>query len=292
MQADLPLTASSIISTYEREGLTEIAGEVNEESNLEVPDEAEKEERGAQGLSQHDVLEDEDDYEFSFICGETKSPISAEDIFQNGQIRPLFQFVVEDQNPDTVTHDYDEKSRSVGIPIKKMFVGRSDLSSEAEDANRDEEGPHCAWTAAAAVPSEATCSSPETCKKSNSTGFSKLFRFRDLLIRSYSDGKDAFVFLPSSKRDDKDEGTPSQKGSSTTERKSATNGSGRVRMKSKVAQADTTPEKRAASTYAMQYEKKKGGIEGEKRKSYLPYRQDLVGFFTNVNGMSRNVHPY
>ncbi|KAK9935494.1 hypothetical protein M0R45_022596 [Rubus argutus] len=30
----------------------------------------------------------------------------------------------------------------------------------------------------------------------------------------------------------------------------------------------------------------------DKRRSYLPYRPGLVGFFTNVNGLSRNVHPF
>ena len=37
--------------------------------------------------------------------------------------------------------------------------------------------------------------SPELCKKSNSTGFSKLWRFRDLVHRSNSDGKERGLAL-------------------------------------------------------------------------------------------------
>lgn len=34
--------------------------------------------------------------------------------------------------------------------------------------------------------------------------------------------------------------------------------------------------------------------EGERRRSYLPYRPELVGLFTNVHGggLTRNVHPF
>jgi hypothetical protein len=32
--------------------------------------------------------------------------------------------------------------------------------------------------------------------------------------------------------------------------------------------------------------------EGDKRRSYLPYRPDLVGFLSNVNGVGRNLHPF
>ena len=37
--------------------------------------------------------------------------------------------------------------------------------------------------------------SPELCKKSNSTGFSKLWRFRDFVHRSNSDGKEGGLAL-------------------------------------------------------------------------------------------------
>nr|GMD95792.1 DNA ligase 1-like [Ipomoea batatas] len=71
-------------------------------------------------------------------------------------------------------------------PVKHVYAATRDenlvetaaASSSGDDAVA---GPCCEWSAAA--------------KKSNSTGFSKLWRFRDLAHRSNSDGRDAFVFL-------------------------------------------------------------------------------------------------
>ncbi|KAL2499710.1 Protein of unknown function (DUF1645) [Abeliophyllum distichum] len=40
--------------------------------------------------------------------------------------------------------------------------------------------------------------SPEVCTKSNLTGFSKIWRFKDSMGRSNSDGRDSFVFLNNS----------------------------------------------------------------------------------------------
>ncbi|CAN1320580.1 hypothetical protein LINPERPRIM_LOCUS31753 [Linum perenne] len=42
----------------------------------------------------------------------------------------------------------------------------------------------------------------------------------------------------------------------------------------------------------MFYRKSKALKEGEKRKSYLPYRQDIIGFFSIVNGYSRTFTPF
>ena len=41
------------------------------------------------------------------------------------------------------------------------------------------------------------------------------------------------------------------------------------------------------------YMRNRGSQEVDRRRSYLPYRPELVGFFTNVNGgLRRNVHPF
>ncbi|GAB2280464.1 hypothetical protein Dimus_015093 [Dionaea muscipula] len=287
--------------------------EDEEKADNEDGDEDEDEDEGGEGEGDH--------YEFSFVCGETNSPISADDIFQNGQIRPLFQFVVQD---DESEHGNDcgcdcGPVGDVRSPIMKVFIERSDLPATptrqppvigAEDGERVvADGPYRAWSEKedADHPSRsAPPSSPDVCKKSNSTGFSRLFRFRDMLLRSYSDGKDAFVFLGSHKREDKHETTtvPSTQREKVPakERRNSTgattDGAGTSVAKPKVvtvaqgeaaaAAAEKKKKKETRTTsYAMQYGRKKGGgvgKEGEtRRKSYLPYRQDLVGFFTNVN---------
>ena len=38
--------------------------------------------------------------------------------------------------------------------------------------------------------------------------------------------------------------------------------------------------------------KKRGMKEGDRRRSLIPYKQDLVGLFANVSGLSRNIHPF
>ncbi|XP_054822961.1 uncharacterized protein LOC129321269 [Prosopis cineraria] len=222
-----------------------------------------------------------DEEEFSFVCGDLSETLaSADELFHNGQIRPKFPFFV----------DECEGGSPLRPPLKKLFVERRDISSPAlEDSESIE------WNRAPPVRSYCRWSNKKTtevlnqrCEKSNSTGFSKLWRFRDLKLRSNSDGKDAFVFLTAS--------TKKRASSGTTEAEKAVNVKGKAEKiisgegkkdavrKSKSKTASWGPEKH----YVMIRARK----EGDRRRSYLPYRQDLVGFFTNVNGFSRNVHPF
>ncbi|KAJ6898181.1 hypothetical protein NC652_024873 [Populus alba x Populus x berolinensis] len=102
--------------------------------------------------------EEEEEEEFSFLCtNPSESLISADDIFQNGQIRPIFPLFNRDGGPLFI--DDDKAAAAAGGGGSK------------------------------ALPDQ------QTCRKSNSTGFSKLRRFREFVLRSNSDGKDAFVFL-------------------------------------------------------------------------------------------------
>lgn len=130
-----------------------------------------------------------------------------------------------------------------------------------------------------------------TCKKSNSTGFSKLWRFRDFMNRSNSDGRDAFVYLNNNttittsslsnvvKKEDK----------IVSQKKEKSGGDGVVKL---VTQNKKKIKKSEAVLAHEVYMKSKAKHE-ERRRSYLPYRPDLVGFFTNVNGgLTRNVHPF
>ena len=222
--------------------------------------------------------EDEDsvssDFEFSFAGAEdTSSPVSAEEIFQNGQIRPIFPFNVDDK--------FDEATTSYGPPVRKLFV------QSAPERDDIAEGPYCAWSSSEKSAAKASAPAPEMSRKSNSTGFSKLWRFRDLLVRSHSDGKDAFVFLTTGKGEEKSTDTEKKvkREKIRVERKECETTT--LRGETKNNKKEKGKEKSAYEVYYGKREKKTG-----KGKSYLPYKQDLVGFFTNVNGMSRNVHPY
>ncbi|KAH6763206.1 hypothetical protein C2S52_020639 [Perilla frutescens var. hirtella] len=159
-------------------------------------------------------------------------------------------------------------------PVKKVFVETEGVDGQAmtssAQGNDEIAGPCCEWSSRKAV--EA---SPEVCKKSNSTGFSKIWRLKELTARSNSDGRDAFVFLngnhapPAAKQP----AAAEKKGSAVKVKKSG---------KSKTA---------AVSAHEVYLRSK--AKEEERRRSYLPYRPELMGFFTNVNGgLTRNVHPF
>ncbi|KAL6351344.1 hypothetical protein AAG906_035136 [Vitis piasezkii] len=270
-------------------GLVEISQPHNEaeEDGKEEEEEEEEEE------------EDNDDVEFSFVRADPdSSPISADDIFFNGQIRPMFPLF----NRDLLFADSHEgdseasgKASPLRPPLRKLFVEKSEHPSSSSSSESDElegvaPGTYCAWS------EKAVDASPGACKKSNSTGFSKLWRFRDLVLRSNSDGKDAFVFLdPSAAKaktvqtDEKvDRAKKMEKTEVSVEKRNS--GDGKVGG-GKVKGKGVKGEKRVSAHESL-YIKNRALREGGRRKSYLPYRQDLVGFFTNVNGLSRNVHPF
>lgn len=236
---------------------------------------------------------DEEEDDFSFACmNPDGSPIAADAVFQNGQIRPTFPLFDR-----SLLYDVEENERravsaesATVRPLRKLFV-------EEENSKEEEPtGPYCEWKSAKTVKEVA----PPACKKSNSTGFSKLWRFRELVTRSNSDGRDAFVFLNGDNISDKEKSKSSSSSSSSasngkTEKsrkheKAASEvkmGKSVEKVKIREVKADTV-----SSAYERHYVKNREMREGVKRKTYSPYKPELFGFFTNVNGMSKNVHPY
>ncbi|XP_010551573.1 PREDICTED: uncharacterized protein LOC104822146 [Tarenaya hassleriana] len=205
---------------------------------------------------ERDEEEEEEDFSFAFVQSDG-SPITAEEAFQNGLIRPVYPLF--GQNPEYEQGDYvlvpEDQSLALRLPVRKVFVednagGDRDEDEESTAESSEPQGPFCSWSGKTVA--EA---SPESCRKSNSTGFSRLWRFRDLLLRSSSDGKDAFVF-----------------------------------MSSEGAAKDGGRGKKEASAHEKLYVRNRASREEARRRSYLPYKQ--VGFFANVNGLSRNIHPF
>lgn len=217
--------------------------------------------------------EDEEEEEFSFMCGGANtSPIAAEDAFINGQIKTVYPLF----NRDLLFSGEDSGGLHENLPmrppVKKVFVETREANGQASSSTEESEkasGPPRDWSDRKAM--EA---SPEICKKSNSTGFSKIWRFKDLLGRSNSDGRDAFVFLNNGEH-------PATKGEEKSEKEAAVKVSGKVKKG-----------KTASLSAHEAYLKSKAKGE-ERRRSYLPYRPELMGFFTNVNGgLTKNVHPF
>ncbi|PRQ17308.1 hypothetical protein RchiOBHm_Chr7g0193551 [Rosa chinensis] len=224
-----------------------------------------------------DEEEEEEEFEFAFVCREGEaptSPIAAEEVFYNGQIRPVYPVFDQSlllQNDDDLesdsSHAVNTDSEMLAStvtkprrqPLRMLMIeeereAASCSSSEADDLENLPPGTYCVW-----APPKASRRSGGGggCDKSSSTGSSKRWKFRDLLSRSSSDGgKDTLVFF-----------------APTTTTKTA--------------------EKEGSNVVvARKGKSSKAVADGDKRRSFLPYRQDLVGFFSNVNGLSRNLHPF
>ncbi|KAJ0241217.1 hypothetical protein HA466_0216570 [Hirschfeldia incana] len=213
-----------------------------------------------------DEREEGEDEEFSFTSvNAEKSPITAEEAFEDGQIRPVYPLF----NRNLL---FEPDERSLRSPLKKLFVESEEATTETDEES-EPIGPYCSWSARTVVEEAST----ETCRKSNSTGFSKLWRFRELVSRSSSDGKDAFVFLNHGDKKNQSSSKPAVESSGVVKRAEKGEEKKKERMKTR-------------SAHERMYMRNRAIREEEKRKSFLPYRH--VGFFTNVNGLTRNVHPY
>ncbi|KAM0062359.1 hypothetical protein Hdeb2414_s0004g00147251 [Helianthus debilis subsp. tardiflorus] len=239
--------------------------------------------------------EDEDDDDFTFmLIGNDDEDNYDEKVFENGKIRPVFPLFDQNLLLDG-EYQFEEIDRlPVLPPVDKIFIESprgfpSSKPSEHEDDNDSATGPYCAWskdTATAAATAELS-------KKSNSTGFSKLWRLREIVGRSNSDGRDAFVFLKSS---DRTTATVTAAAATTSSASKPVTGEGtfvKVNVaggKARVVKQGTKAKKPVSAHEA--YLRSKVHTEEERRRSYLPYRPELMGLFTNVHGLSKNVHPY
>ncbi|XP_068638196.1 uncharacterized protein [Aristolochia californica] len=244
---------------------------VEEESKAETPEEDGEDHENDSGS---------DDFEFTFVVRDPDaSPISADEIFANGQIRPMFPLFNRDVWFEDSTDGKGESSEpptaAVRVPLRKLFIDDREpatSSSEAGELEALPAGSYCVWTPRS-VPS-----SPDRCKKSNSTGSSKRWRFRDLLHRSSSDGKETFLFLSPSAAG-KDGRVEAVKGKKVA--------AGEARKAKSSDKAGPM-----VSAHELHYVRNRAIKEGDRRRSFLPYRQDIVGFFANVNGLSRTLHPF
>ncbi|KAF7129601.1 hypothetical protein RHSIM_Rhsim10G0021000 [Rhododendron simsii] len=223
------------------------------------------------------------DFEFAFEKAEEIS----HDACEFRQIFPVFnRDILFGDNHDHPKDDGKRDLSTILLPLKKLFdedPSSSCSSSEVDELERVPEGTYCVWrpkSVKLASPSlDAIDDAEARCKKSNSTGSaSKRWKLRDLLLlrRSNSDGKgSSFVFLTpkSTARDHLKETEDSKERRNSGE-------AGKGKAKGAAAAAG----EKAASAHEVFYVQNRASKEVDKRKSYLPYRKDLVGFFASVNG--------
>ncbi|KAE8718488.1 Detected protein of unknown function [Hibiscus syriacus] len=174
----------------------------------------------------------------------------------------------------------DELKEAVRIPLRNLFIGDGDLPSSSSSSEADELEGLPAETCCVWKPKQSPMSSPNRCTKSKSTGSSSSRRWRlikDLLKRSNSDRKfsvSSSLFLSfdhnKSTMEKKQEEKANEKTAATAAKKQC------------IGEVTATKMKRVkkASAHEVFYLRNKALKEGDKRRSYLPYRRDLVGFFS------------
>ncbi|KAK3011268.1 hypothetical protein RJ639_012013 [Escallonia herrerae] len=273
MQGSDDLSFCPSFNSYSSDRLAITAAKVTDELEEGYPPEA--------------SIDEDDDFEFSLVRGDPDA--SADEIVYDGQIRPIFPIF----NRDLIGHGDEHQLRdevktgngeveATRIPLRNLFIGEredngppSSSSSEADELESVPPGTYCVWRPKVA---ESVESSPSRCKKSSSTGSaSKRWKFRDLLRRCNSEGKDSFVFLTPKNKEEKPEG-----GAKVEHPKERRNS-----VDYKVAGKAKAKGSAGSSAHEVFYVRNRAMKEGDKWKSYLPYRQDLVGFFANVNGLGK-----
>ncbi|MED6221176.1 hypothetical protein PIB30_051963 [Stylosanthes scabra] len=175
----------------------------------------------------------------------------------------------------------------------------SSSSSSDDDLDGIPPGTYCVWTP---NPVQA---SPNRCKKSNSTGSSsssrsplKRWKILEFLRRSKSDGKKTLDLLTpspllplsgfsSSKKEQKEK----------KEKKEGTNAKWKEERSggSLMNESGGVAGKRSAagvSAHEALYVRNREMRRVVKRRSYLPYKQDLVGFCATLNAMGRTFPPF
>ncbi|XP_010555115.1 PREDICTED: uncharacterized protein LOC104824695 [Tarenaya hassleriana] len=263
MQADPPSSKPPELSVKVSEDLgskSKMGGSDEEEERQELGKSVETD-------GKSDKEEEEEEFSFAFVNTE-ESPVTAEEAFQDGLIRPVYPLF--DRNllfrHETECHqdDYVLLSDSGRVdlppPARKVFVEDQVVRyGDNDDSTADSsepQGPFCAWSGKTVA--EA---SPESCRR--------LWRFRDILLRSNSHGKHAFVFI-------------------NNDTAAATEKQSRGKEKEKEKKKKTKEE--TAAALEKLYVRNRASREEAKRRSYLPYKK--VGFFADVHGLTRNIHPF
>lgn len=214
---------------------------------------------GEDGLKKlHDSIEEEE-FEFTSTSREDK-------LLPRDQIKPtypIFNNALLFDNYDNV--HFDMNSPSLRKHFNEEECDHDLQSSSSDDADELDRVPpemYCIWKPKKAdMPSESS-------EKSNSTSWSKSWTFRDIFLRSNSEGKQSFVFLTSFKG----------KKDTTKIKKEAVKDVNAVASK---------------VVMAVDYSVLNGKMkESDGRRTYVPYMKDIVGMFANANNVSRNLLPF
>ncbi|RDX79557.1 hypothetical protein CR513_40007, partial [Mucuna pruriens] len=205
-------------------------------------------------------LQNDDDADFEFVAFRKV----ADGVFFDAAT-PAFPIFDRDL---AAVEGEDDGAAAIQVTLGKLLLDDSTSCSSSEMEDELENvppGTYCVWTP---KPAPAT-----PCRKSKSTGSSssKRWKLLDLLRRSNSEGKESVVFLTPSLNSAKKKGAKSE---SVARKKVPASGGGEKKIP-------------AVSAHEALYVRNREMRRGDKRRSYLPYRQDLVGFCVNLNTVGK-----
>ncbi|KAK4282409.1 hypothetical protein QN277_013791 [Acacia crassicarpa] len=248
-----------------------------------------------------DAATADDSRDFEFVTFQK----AAGEVFFDGRVGPVYPVFDRDLLTDDETgprrgSKAEEDALALQFPLRELFIRDEDQaraddrdppsssSSDADDLESIPPGTYCVWTPKSAQ------ASPSRCEKSKSTGTSssssKRWKLLDLLRRSNSDGKESFVFLtPSAPVKGKEVKTENSKEQWSSGSRQSSKVAGKQKAKGSGNSGDG--EKKVSAHEAF-YVRNRELKKVDRRKSYLPYRQDLVGFFANVHGLGKPFTPF
>lgn len=207
-----------------------------------------------------------DDDDFTFAAA-TPPPLPAcgGGGFPGGRMSPLYPVFGRPRSPPRPPPEKPApETATARVPLGRLLlVDRQ--PPRADDLDSVPAEMYCPWSPG------LSAASPARCKKSGSTG--SVLRWRPRLVgRSQSDGKEKFVFLETG----------------------ASSGSGRRKGRTTADQGAAAAGSHASSWsyYAKRGSGSGGGDNGARRRSFLPYKQDLVGLFANAAVFRRSYHPF
>ncbi|XP_073127991.1 uncharacterized protein [Henckelia pumila] len=303
MQArEAAVSHSPSFNSYSNSDLAEIAARVVEEFaaeeksgefyddefyfEREVGSESVKREGEEWDIAGYDHHDKDEGFEFEFVTRDSESStIPADEIFHDGKIRPVYPFLNGDFLIRKVKEEGGKKTKTIRLPLMKLLIEERETaatsscsSSDVDELEGVPEEMYCVWqpkaeetetSHAVVLPEDLYCvwrpkatqtaaeedETARRCKKSTSTGsIYKKLKLKELLSRSHSEGrKDNFVFL-----------TP------------------------KKSWSRRENEHRAEEPPVSAWKPR----PPPPRRTYLPYRQDLVGFFSGGNGLTKNSKPF
>lgn len=301
-------------NSYASERIVNIAAKVSEEFRDEESKSESKVLLQEEDEEEEEYVDEDDEFEFVSTIADLDSRL-----FLDGEIRQVFPVFNRSLLLNEVCDDHDRGNEGghAAAALKKLFIDDHDdddddagrqASSSSSSSSSDEDEPEpepepnmnvtfCIWSPKRnnnPTSSASPLQSPSRCKKSNSTGSSssstpskKWFKLRDLLRRSNSDGKDSFVFLNKPKNNNNN----NNKNSSSNNSHADSSKEKKVKSGKSKAKAKTKAQAAAVSAHEAFYVKNRAIKQGDKKKSYLPYRQDLLGVFANYNGLAKTLPP-